>query len=62
MLLIQRGAVFERKEFAPADPYQLMVEHFTSCVMGKTPLLYPPEDGWATLRVLDMLRGREHAL
>ena len=62
MLLIQRGAVFERKEFAPADPYQLMVEHFTSCVMEKTPLLYPPEDGWATLRVLDMLRGREHAL
>jgi len=54
--------VFERKEFAPADPYQLMVEHFTSCVMEKTPLLYPPEDGWATLRVLDMLRGREHAL
>ena len=62
MLLIQRGAVFERKEFAPADPYQLMVEHFTSCMMEKTPLLYPPEDGWATLRVLDMLRGREHAL
>jgi predicted dehydrogenase len=62
MLLIQRGAVFERKEFAPADPYQLMVEHFTSCMMEKTPLLYPPEDGWATLGVLDMLRGREHAL
>jgi xylose dehydrogenase (NAD/NADP) len=62
MLLIQRGAVFERKEFAPADPYQLMVEHFTSCVMEKTPLLYPPEDGWATLRVLDMLRGSEYAL
>ena len=62
MLLIQRGSVFERKEFAPADPYQLMVEHFTSCVMEKTPLHYPPEDGWATLRVLDMLRGSEHAL
>jgi xylose dehydrogenase (NAD/NADP) len=62
MLLIQRGAVFERKEFAPADPYQLMVEHFTSCVMEKTPLLNPPEDGWATLRVLDMLRGSEYAL
>jgi D-xylose 1-dehydrogenase (NADP+, D-xylono-1,5-lactone-forming) len=62
ILLIQRGSVFELKEFAPADPYQLMVEHFTSCVMQKTPLLYPPEDGWATLRVLDMLRGIEHAL
>ncbi len=62
MLLIQHGSVFERKEFAPADPYQLMVEHFTSCVMEKTPLLYPPEDGWATLRALDMLRGSEYAL
>jgi xylose dehydrogenase (NAD/NADP) len=62
MLLIQRGSVFERMEFAPADPYQLMVAHFTSCVMEKTPLLYPPEDAWATLRVLDMLRGSEHAL
>ena len=62
ILLIQRGSAFELKEFAPADPYQLMVEHFTSCVMQKTPLLYPPEDGWATLRVLDMLRGSEYAL
>ncbi len=62
ILLIQRGSAFELKEFAPADPYQLMIEHFTSCVMQKTPLLYPPEDGWATLRVLDMLRGSEHAL
>jgi predicted dehydrogenase len=62
MLQIQRGPVFELKEFAPADPYQLMVEHFTSCILQKTPLLYPPEDGRATLRVLDMLRGSEHAL
>jgi D-xylose 1-dehydrogenase (NADP+, D-xylono-1,5-lactone-forming) len=62
MLLIQRGSVFEQKEFAPADPYQLMVEHFTSCVMEKTPLLYPPEDGWANLRVLDMVRGSENAI
>ena len=62
MLLIQRGSVFELKEFAPADPYQLMVEHFTSCVMERIPLLYPPEDAWATLRVLDMLRSSEQAL
>lgn len=56
-LHIQRGAVFERREFAPADPYRLMVEHFTECVLGKTKLLYPPEDGRNTLRVLDVLRG-----
>ena len=62
MLLIQHGTVFEQREFAPSDPYQLMIEHFTTCVMEKTPLLYPAEDGWANLRVLDMLRGIETAL
>jgi D-xylose 1-dehydrogenase (NADP+, D-xylono-1,5-lactone-forming) len=62
MLLIQRGAVCEQREFAPADPYQLMVEHFATCVIEKTPLLYPPEDGLATLRVLDMLRGNQTAI
>ena len=62
LLLTQRGTVFEQREFAPFDPYQRMVEHFTTCVMEKTPLLYPAEDGWANLRVLDMIRGIENAL
>jgi predicted dehydrogenase len=57
-LLIQRGGVFERREFAPADPYQSMIEHFTDCVLGKASLMYPPEDGRNTLRVLDALRAR----
>jgi len=57
-LLIQRGGAFERREFAPADPYQLMVEHFTDCVLGRASLMYPPEDGRDTLRVLDGLRAR----
>ncbi len=57
-LLIQRGAVFEQREFTPADPYQLMVEHFTDCVLGKASLMYPPEDGRATLQVLDVLRAQ----
>lgn len=57
-LLIQRGGEFERREFAPADPYQLMVEHFTDCVLGKASLVYPPEDGRDTLRVLDALRAQ----
>jgi D-xylose 1-dehydrogenase (NADP+, D-xylono-1,5-lactone-forming) len=56
ILLIQRGANFERQEFAPSDPYKLMIAHFATCVMEKTPLLYPAEDGWANLRVLDMLK------
>ena len=57
-LLIQRGSTFEQREFAPADPYQLMVEHFTDCVLGKASLMYPPEDGRNTLRVLDRLRAQ----
>lgn len=55
-LHIQRGALFERREFAPADPYRLMVEHFTDCVLGKASLMYSPEGGRGTLRVLDTLR------
>jgi len=62
ILLIQHGTVFEQREFAPSNPYQLMVEHFATCVMEKTTLLYPAEDGWANLRVLDMLRGIDNAL
>jgi predicted dehydrogenase len=61
MLMIQRGTLFEQREFVPADPYQLMVKYFTECVREEKPLLYPPEDGRATLRVLDMLRDREIA-
>jgi D-xylose 1-dehydrogenase (NADP+, D-xylono-1,5-lactone-forming) len=57
VLMIQRGPVFEQRKFAPADPYQLMTAHFTACVIEGKPLLYPPEDGRATLRVLDMLRA-----
>ncbi len=55
-LMIQRGGVFERREFAAADPYQGMVAHFTECVLGRASLLYPPVDGLATLRVLDTLK------
>ena len=62
ILLIQRGSVFEQREFAPSDPYKRMLEHFATCVIEKTPLLYPAEDGWANLRVLDMLRDTENAI
>lgn len=56
-LLVQRGGLFERREFAPADPYQAMVAHFTDCVLGKKELMFAAEDGLGTLRVLDMLRN-----
>jgi len=61
VLTIQRGSVFEQREFAPSDPYKRMVEHFATSVMEKTPLLYPAEDGWANLHVLDMVREAEDA-
>lgn len=61
-LLIQRGATFQEKTFAPTDPYRLMVEHFSDCVQGRATLLYPPEDGRATLRVIEMLFSSQHAL
>jgi len=61
-LLIQRGANFEQQEFAPSDPYELMVAHFATSVMEKSPLLYPAEDGWANLCVLDMLRDSVNAI
>lgn len=55
-LLIQHGSAFEHRNFAPADPYQPMVEHFTQCVLGKETLRYPATDGRETIRVLEMIR------
>ena len=40
-LMVQRGTMFERLEFPPADPSQAMVAHFTDCVLGRVELLYP---------------------
>jgi len=58
-LLFQYGQTFEEKEFEASDPYQLMVEHFAACVIEKTPLLYPAEDGLANMQVLDTLKSVE---
>ncbi len=55
-LMVQRGAIFERVKFPPADPYQAMVAHFTDCVLGRAKLQYPALDGQATLWILDNLR------
>ncbi len=56
LLFIQHGSTLEQRVFAPADPYQAMVAHFTDCVLGHAPLMYPASDGRATLNVLDKLR------
>ncbi len=41
---------------APAgNPYRLMVEHFADAVLNGKPLLFPPEEGRANMRVIDAL-------
>ncbi len=55
-LLLQQGSHSEQKTFAPADPYQSMLAHFTECALGQTLLLYPPTDSYGTLQVIDQLR------
>jgi predicted dehydrogenase len=37
------------------DEYQLMVEHFTEAVLGRTPLAYSPQDSVLNMQVLDAL-------
>lgn len=56
ILVIQQGSHVQRQVFAPADPYQAMVAHFTACVLGQLPLDYPPTEGLATLHLLHTLR------
>jgi D-xylose 1-dehydrogenase (NADP+, D-xylono-1,5-lactone-forming) len=55
-LLLQNGSHGEQKTFAPADPYQAMIEHFTGCVLGQVTLRYQPTDSLGTLQVIDQLR------
>jgi xylose dehydrogenase (NAD/NADP) len=38
-----------------ADEYQIMVEHFADAVLGKTRLIYPPDDSICNMRALDAL-------
>jgi xylose dehydrogenase (NAD/NADP) len=57
MLLIQRGSTFEQRTFAPADPYQIMIEHFMDCVSGNEEMRYRPSIGRETLRVVEMIRN-----
>jgi predicted dehydrogenase len=44
------------------DEYRLMVEHFASCVLNDEPLLYPPAEAAANMRVIEVLyRSARHA-
>ena len=57
-LLIQHGSVITHEDFAPADPYQLMVEHFADTLHGQTRLCYTPQEAIQILSVLDDIRAR----
>ena len=57
-LHLQHGNHIVREDFAPADPYQLMVEHFAEALRGEIPLVYPPQEAIQTLRVLDSIRAQ----
>jgi xylose dehydrogenase (NAD/NADP) len=55
LLRIQQGSQCREEHFAPADPYQVMVEHFVQALNGEVPLAYPPEEALHTLQVLDAI-------
>ena len=48
-------AVGEEHVIKGADEYQLMVEHFSDAVLGRTALDHTPDDSIANMRVLDGL-------
>lgn len=58
-LTFQRADGMIEEHFAPADPYQLMVEHFVDAIQGETALCYEPQMAIQTLEVLDRIRAEE---
>jgi D-xylose 1-dehydrogenase (NADP+, D-xylono-1,5-lactone-forming) len=56
-LRLQRGTSLIDEEFAPVDPYQLMVEHFAAVIHHSAALCYSPQEALQTLRVLDNIRA-----
>jgi predicted dehydrogenase len=49
------------QQFAPVDPYQLMVEHFAEVIQNKASLRYPAQEALQTLQVLDTIRATTSA-
>lgn len=60
-LRLQQGSGSREEHFAPADPYQVMVEHFVQALEGAEPLAYPPGEALAALEVLDAIRASEQS-
>ena len=53
---LKQGNDFDEILFPPADPYAVMVAHFSDCVRDLAEPLLPLTDGVGTLRVIDALR------
>jgi predicted dehydrogenase len=49
---VVKGDRTEAVRIPPANMFTLMVEHFGDAVLGKTPLLYPPEDAFHNMRAI----------
>lgn len=52
---ITTGADFEEMIFASANPYTLMLDHFSECVRGDAEPFLPAEDGIGTMRTIDAI-------
>ena len=48
---------YSRITIPPANSYTLMAEDFADALLQGRPPKYPPGDGVANMRVIDMLRG-----
>ena len=46
------------EHFMPADPYQLMVEHFVETLRGDAAPWYTPQEALQTLQVLSTIREK----
>jgi D-xylose 1-dehydrogenase (NADP+, D-xylono-1,5-lactone-forming) len=55
-IILTQGDQRSQVIFAPADPYAIMIEHFSACVRDEADPFLPVEDAIGTLRVLDALR------
>lgn len=56
-LIINRGMEIEQKNFEPADPYEIMVQHFTNCVIHQQAVEYTISESLDTLRLIDRING-----
>ena len=62
LLRFQQDGRTSEEHFAPADPYQLMVEHFADMLHDEAAPRYSPEEAIQTLEILDAIRTQAKAV